>query len=67
MTFYNYCAQLTFGLPLSQEVNVAALFLKWVEKSCASLTAFSLLPFDSEQGHQVSRNKPLLFTAIVPS
>jgi len=50
---YTYRAQLTFGLPVSEEVNVAALFTKWVEKSCASLTASSLLPFDSEQGQQV--------------
>jgi hypothetical protein len=54
LTFYTYRAQLTFGLPISQEVNVAALFTKWVEKSCASLNAFSLLPFDSEQGQQVT-------------
>ena len=38
---------------VSEEVNIAALFTKWVEKSCASLTASSLLPFDSEQGQQV--------------
>jgi hypothetical protein len=54
LTFYTYHAQLTFGLPLSQEVNVAALFAKWVAKSCTSLVAFSLLPSDSKQGQQVT-------------
>jgi hypothetical protein len=55
LTFFTYRAQLTFGLSKAcKEINVAALFLQWFEKSAASLANFSLLPYDKEGGHQIT-------------
>jgi hypothetical protein len=55
LKFFTYRAQLTFGLSSScKEVNVAALFLQWLEKSVAFLANFSLLPYDGEGGHQIT-------------
>jgi hypothetical protein len=55
MTFYTYRAQLTFGLSRTcSKVNVAALFLQWYEKSHSLLSNFSLLPYDEDQGQQIT-------------
>ncbi len=54
LNFHTYRAQLTFGLSSGcKEVNVAALFLQWLEKSTALLANFSLLPYDGEGGQQI--------------
>jgi hypothetical protein len=55
LTFFTYRAQLTFGLSTScREVNAAALFTDWLEKSVALLANFSLLPYEGEGGHQIT-------------
>jgi hypothetical protein len=55
LTFFTYRAQLTFGLSKAcKEINVAALFLQWFEKSAVSLANFSLLPYEGEGGHQIT-------------
>jgi hypothetical protein len=55
LIFYTYRAQLTFGLASScREVNAAALFHQWFEKSFQLLPNFSVLPFDEERGQQLT-------------
>jgi hypothetical protein len=46
ITMHTFCAQLTFGLPPSPQINVADHFLTWLETSFKHLKTFSLLPFD---------------------
>jgi hypothetical protein len=55
MTFFTNRAQLTFGLSQScKEVNVAALFTQWFEKSHSLIANFSLLPYEEEKGQQLT-------------
>jgi hypothetical protein len=57
MTFYTFCAQLTFGLPQSSDgANVTKYFRHWVFSSCESIDYFALIPFEDEKGQ---KNIPL--------
>jgi hypothetical protein len=55
LTFYTYRAQLTFGLSKAcKEVNIAELFLQWLDKSSSLLSNFGILPFDAKKGQQTT-------------
>jgi hypothetical protein len=50
-TLFTYHAQLTFGLSVATEVNVADFFLSWVQQSKIDLPDFVLLPFSNEMNN----------------
>jgi hypothetical protein len=54
-TFFTYRAQLTFGLkPTTAGVNVPTLFKHWIHSSSETLPDFSLLPYEDENGQQIT-------------
>jgi hypothetical protein len=54
LTLFTYRVQLTFGLAVCKEVNIANLFTQWFESTQRFLHHFALLPYESEKGPTIT-------------